>query len=133
MKPCTELSKIPILIIIFGIYPKNYHPIMLREINYKDLMQAIEKRPAFFLRNQNLDELDAFLRGISYMNFVQGNPDQFRDFYEIWFPRTFPQCTHDWLSTLREMPDAKGEWQLFFEVWNRYILEHEKNSMDQKA
>lgn len=110
-----------------------YHLINIKKMNYKDLLEAIEKRPGFFLRNQNLDELNAFLRGISYLNFVQGNPDQFRDFYETWFPRTFPQCTHDWLTSLRGMSKGKDEWQLFFEVWNRYILESGQKSMDQEA
>lgn len=96
-------------------------------MNYKDLIEAIEKRPRFFLRNQNLDELSAFLGGISYMNFIQGNTDQFRDFCDNWFPRTFPEYTHDWLITLREMSDGKDEWELFFGIWKRYITEHEEN------
>jgi hypothetical protein len=99
-------------------------------MNYKDLIEAIEKRPRFFLRNQNLDELSAFLGGISYMNFVQGNTDQFRDFCDNWFPHTFPQYTNDWLITLREMSDGKDEWGLFFEIWERYITEYGQNPTD---
>jgi len=94
-------------------------------MNYKHLIESIEARPGFFLRNPNLDELNAFLRGISYINFAQGNMDQFRDFYENWFPRTFPQCTHDWLTTLREMARVEDEWKLFFEIWKRYIQEND--------
>lgn len=99
-------------------------------MNYKYLLDSIEKRPGFFLRNPNLDELSAFLGGVSYLNLSQGNSDQFQDFYANWFPRTFPECTHDWFVTLREMSDGKNEWELFFEIWKRYINESEQNSMD---
>lgn len=99
-------------------------------MDYIFLLNSIEKRPKFFLRNPNLDELNAFLRGISYMNLNQGNSDQFRNFYENWFPNTFPECTHDWLTTLREMSDCEGEWELFFEIWKRYIHESEQNPVD---
>lgn len=95
-------------------------------MNYIELIALIEKRPKFFLRNQNLEELTAFLGGISYVNFTQENNDQFRDFWQNWFPRTFPECTHDWLTTLKEMARNKDEWQLFFEIWNRYV--YEKNN-----
>lgn len=93
-------------------------------MDYNDLIKSIEKRPGFFLRNQNLEELDAFLRGVSYVNFVQENANQFRDFCENWFPRTFPKYTHDWLVTLREMSNEKNDWELFFELWDRYITEN---------
>lgn len=100
-------------------------------MNYNELMESIEKRPGFFLRNKNLEELDAFLRGVSYMNFVKEKADKFRDFCDNWFPNTFPEYTHDWLVTLREMSNTENEWGLFFEFWKRYIHESKQKTTNQ--
>lgn len=105
-----------------------YFGLNFKTMNYNELMESIEKRPGFFLRNKNLEELDAFLRGVSYMNFVKEKADKFRDFCDNWFPNIFPEYTHDWLVTLREMSNTENEWDLFFEFWKRYIHESEQKN-----
>ncbi len=90
-------------------------------IDYNSLICAIEKRPKQFLRNEDIYELDAFLRGVSYAIFQFENQiDEFRMFKDEWFPKFFKSYTHDWVETLNKEKGEKKSFDFFFELWKEF-------------
>jgi len=91
-------------------------------MNYNELIITIEKRPKFFLRNENLRELDAFLRGFTYANFIEDSSktNEFDRFKNEWIPSKFSSYTHDWVETIEQESQGILPFQYFFELWKQF-------------
>lgn len=90
-------------------------------MNYNKLISAIQIRPKFFLRKEDIFELDAFLRGVSYSNFTRGDEhDLYRRFKNDWIPSKFENYTHDWIETISESDDCENPFEYFFVLWKEF-------------
>jgi hypothetical protein len=93
-------------------------------MNYIDLIKAIEQRPKFFLKSLDIEELDAFLRGVSYANFLKGEEkDLFKEFRDEWIPSKFATDTNDWIEVVKQNQNDKSLLEYFFYLWNTFISE----------
>ena len=97
--------------------PTQHH---FKMINYKELISAIQSRPKFFLREETIDELDAFLRGVSYANFTQGHEDDFKSFTNEWIPNNLDGFVHDWVETVKSQATDRSSFDMFFELWDTF-------------
>jgi hypothetical protein len=92
-------------------------------MNYNELITSIRNRPNFFLRNKDILELDAFLRGVSYASFSESQKDdQFRKFKDEWIPSKFEDYTHDWIEAIIKSKDCGDPFDYFFVLWNEFDL-----------
>lgn len=93
-------------------------------MNYIELVSAIKSRPKFFLRETNIYELDAFLRGVSYVNFSNGvNGDLYKLFTNEWIPSKFGNITHDWIDALTNNENYVDPFEYFFILWDEFKKE----------
>ena len=95
-------------------------------MNYIELIESIYNRPKFFLRDKNIYELGAFLRGVSYANFAQKNEkDMFRTFTDEWIPKTFKNRSHDWIETIVQHDEKNEPFLYFFILWEDFLKYYE--------
>lgn len=96
-------------------------------MNYIDLIEAIKTRPKFFLRDENIYELDAFVRGVSYANFVEkSDTDTFRTFTDDWIPNNFKNHRHDWVETITQLDERNDPFSYFFTLWDNFLIDYER-------
>ena len=97
-------------------------------MDYIELIDAIKKRPKFFLREETIFELAAFLRGVSYANFIgESENDTFRIFTDEWIPKTIKNPSHDWIETVITQSANTDPFHHFFDIWSKSLSEHENS------
>lgn len=94
----------------------------------EEIISAIQKRPKFFLFNNCLWELDAFIRGVEYYQFASGEPTEsskFKMFKNEWLQsRLGLDEKSNYIQCLMFVSvNSMDAFDNFFVYWNEFINE----------
>jgi hypothetical protein len=92
-------------------------------MDYIKLIKSIKQRPKFFLKSTSIEELDAFLRGVSYANYFSGEEDLFMIFRNKWIPSKFETNAGDWVEIVKNNIPNTDIFECFFDLWNDFLIE----------